>query len=118
AARTGAAVLSQVRSPEPARPVEPSDAVTRRMRAERADAGRWLRLSENIARYGRIALSDRYPCMVNDSALMDPAPIPRHDVATLHHSPNLHLFGAGREQRVYAVPPYTSEEPLSAQDLG
>jgi alpha-D-ribose 1-methylphosphonate 5-phosphate C-P lyase len=114
--RPGAVVVLQVPFPEPLRLVEPSDAVTRRMHAERDYARMWLYLYENIARYGRIALSYRYPCMVNDSVLMDPTPIPRHDVAKLHHSPHLHLFGAGREQRVYAVPPYTSVEPLDFED--
>jgi alpha-D-ribose 1-methylphosphonate 5-phosphate C-P lyase len=37
-------------------------------------------------------------------------------VAKLHQSPTLHLFGAGREQRVYALPPYTSVEPLDFED--
>jgi alpha-D-ribose 1-methylphosphonate 5-phosphate C-P lyase len=101
--RPGAVVVLRVPFPEPLRLVEPSDAVTRRMHAERD----YAHLHENIARYGRIALSRRYPCLVDGTVLMDPAPIPPQDVAKLHQSPALHLFGAGREQRVYAVPPYT-----------
>jgi alpha-D-ribose 1-methylphosphonate 5-phosphate C-P lyase len=114
--RPGAVVVLQVPFPEPLRLVEPSDAVTRRMHAERDYAKMWLYLYENIARYGRIALSYRYPCMVNGTVLMDPTPIPRHDVARLHQSPTLYLFGAGREQRVYALPPYTDVAPLDFED--
>jgi alpha-D-ribose 1-methylphosphonate 5-phosphate C-P lyase len=114
--RRDAVIVLQVPFPEPLRLVEPSDAVTRRMHAERDYSKMWLYLYEDIARYGRISLSYRYPCLVNWSVLMDPTPIPRHDVAKLHQSPRLHLFGAGREQRVYAVPPYTDVVPLDFED--
>jgi len=112
----GTIIVLQVPFPEPLRLVEPSDAVTRRMHAERDYAKMWLYLYEDIVRYGKISLSYRYPCVVNGDVLMDPTPIPRHDVAKLHQSPTLHLFGAGREQRVYALPPYTSVEPLDFED--
>lgn len=114
--RRDAIIVLQVPFPEPLRLVEPSDAVTRRMHAERDYSKMWLYLYEDIARYGRISLSYRYPCLVNWSVLTDPTPIPRHDVAKLHQSPRLHLFGAGREQRVYAVPPYTDVVPLDFED--
>ena len=119
--RDGAIVVLQVPFPEPLRLVEPSDAVTRRMHAERDYAKMWLYLYEDIVRYGEISLSYRYPCLVGDSVLgrvlMDPTPIPRHDVAKLHQSPTLHLFGAGREQRIYALPPYTDVVPIDFEDF-
>ena len=31
-------------------------------------------------------------------------------------SENLFLFGAGRERKIYAVPPYTKVEPLTMDD--
>ncbi len=34
----------------------------------------------------------------------------------LHRAPSLSLFGAGREKRVYAVPPWTTVEPLAFED--
>jgi alpha-D-ribose 1-methylphosphonate 5-phosphate C-P lyase len=114
--RPGAILVLQVPFPEPLRLVEPSDAVTRRMHAERDYSKMWLYLYEDIVRYGQISLSYRYPCMVNGTVLTDPTPIPRHDVARLHMSPTLHLFGAGREQRIYALPPYTSVVPLDFED--
>lgn len=115
--RPGAVLVLQVPFPDPLRLVEPSDAVTRRMHAERDYAKMWLYLYEDIVRYGEISLSYRYPCLVNDGVLMDPTPIPRHDVAKLHQSPILHLFGAGREQRIYALPPYTDVTPIDFEDF-
>jgi alpha-D-ribose 1-methylphosphonate 5-phosphate C-P lyase len=115
--RPGAVLVLQVPFPDPLRLVEPSDAVTRRMHAERDYAKMWLYLYEDVVRYGEISLSYRYPCLVNDGVLMDPTPIPRHDVATLHQSPTLHLFGAGREQRIYALPPYTDVVPIDFEDV-
>lgn len=112
----GAILVLQVPIPEPLRLVEPSDAATRRMHAERDYARIWLYLYEDIVRYGEISISYRYPCMVNGEVLTDPTPIPRHDVAKLHQSRNLLLFGAGREQRIYAIPPYTDVEPLAFED--
>jgi len=37
---------------------------------------------------------------------MTPSPIPKFDNPKLGQSAALQLFGAGREQRIYAVPPY------------
>jgi alpha-D-ribose 1-methylphosphonate 5-phosphate C-P lyase len=34
----------------------------------------------------------------------------------MHMNPALQLFGAGREKRIYAVPPYTSVESLGFDD--
>src|SRR4029453_9435338 len=59
----GMIIVLQVPSPEPLRLVEPSDAVTRRMHAERDYAKMWLYLYEDIVRYGKISLSYRYPCL-------------------------------------------------------
>jgi alpha-D-ribose 1-methylphosphonate 5-phosphate C-P lyase len=114
--RPGAILVLQVPFPDPLRLVEPSDTVTRRMHAERDYAKMWLYLYEDIARYGEISLSYRYPCLVNDGVLMDPTPIPRHDVARLHRSRTLYLFGAGREQRIYALPPWTDVTPIDFAD--
>jgi ABC-type glutathione transport system ATPase component len=45
--------------------------------------------------------------MVNDRYLMSPSPIPKFDNPKMHRMPALQLFGAGREKRIYAIPPYT-----------
>jgi alpha-D-ribose 1-methylphosphonate 5-phosphate C-P lyase len=35
----------------------------------------------------------------------------------MHMNPALQLFGAGREKRIYAVPPFTSVESLGFEDF-
>ena len=53
---------------------------------------------------------------MNDRYIMSPSPIPKYDISKLSDSPCLHLFGAGREKRIYAVPPWTKVEPLAFAD--
>jgi alpha-D-ribose 1-methylphosphonate 5-phosphate C-P lyase len=53
---------------------------------------------------------------VNGRYIMDPSPIPRWDVPKLHLADTLYLFGAGREKRIYAIPPHTRVEPLEFED--
>jgi alpha-D-ribose 1-methylphosphonate 5-phosphate C-P lyase len=48
---------------------------------------------------------------------MAPSPIPKWDIPNLDNSRALHLFGAGREKRLYAVPPYCRVEPLEFEDV-
>ena len=48
---------------------------------------------------------------------MATTPIPRWDIPKLHRSENLSLFGAGREKRIYAVPPHTDVTPLTFDDV-
>jgi alpha-D-ribose 1-methylphosphonate 5-phosphate C-P lyase len=55
--------------------------------------------------------------MVNRRHLMDPSPIPRWDVAKLNQAEALMLFCAGREKRIYAIPPHTDVQPLSFDDF-
>lgn len=109
-------LVLQVPYPEALREVEPSEQETRRMHAEGDYARMWLHLYEDIVRYGEISISYRYPVTVNGRYIMDPSPIPRWDVPKLHLSETLHLFGAGREKRIYAIPPYTRVEPLEFED--
>ena len=47
---------------------------------------------------------------------MDPSPIPKFDNPKLDDCPALQLFGAGREKRIYAVPPYTKVKSLDFED--
>jgi alpha-D-ribose 1-methylphosphonate 5-phosphate C-P lyase len=48
--------------------------------------------------------------------VMDPSPIPKFDNPKLSDSPAIQLFGAGREQRIYALPPYTQVVSLDFED--
>lgn len=114
--RADQTLIFQVPTPEPLERVEPRISVARRMHAERDYSKMWLFLYESVARHGEITVGARYPVIVNDSYLVDPSPIPRWDVPRLHGAPNLALFGAGREKRIYAIPPHTSVEPLQFED--
>ena len=109
-------LILQVPYPEALREVEPSELETRRMHAEADYSRMWLYLYEDIARYGEITISYRYPVTVAGRYITDPSPIPRWDVPKLHMADTLFLFGAGREKRIYAIPPYTDVRPLEFED--
>ncbi|HOI74924.1 MAG TPA: alpha-D-ribose 1-methylphosphonate 5-phosphate C-P-lyase PhnJ [Syntrophales bacterium] len=109
-------LVLQVPYPEALREVEPSEAVTRRMHAEADYSRMWLFLYEDIVKFDEITIGYRYPVTVNGHYVMDPSPIPRWDIPKLHMAETLFLFGAGREKRIYAVPPHTPVEPLEFED--
>jgi alpha-D-ribose 1-methylphosphonate 5-phosphate C-P lyase len=48
---------------------------------------------------------------------MAPSPIPRWDVPKLNMAQHLTILSAGREKRLYAVPPFTRVEPLVFDDV-
>ena len=48
--------------------------------------------------------------------VMDPSPTPKFDNPKMDQSPALQLFGAGRERRIYAIPPHTSVRSLDFED--
>ena len=75
-----------------------------------------VKLYEDITRFGHVAISYDYPVMVNGRYLMAPSPIPAFDNPKMHMMPALQLFGAGREKRIYAVPPYTEVQSLDFDD--
>ena len=47
---------------------------------------------------------------------MDPSPIPKFDNPKMNDCAALQLFGAGREKRIYAIPPYTQVVSLDFED--
>ncbi|HEV7264016.1 MAG TPA: alpha-D-ribose 1-methylphosphonate 5-phosphate C-P-lyase PhnJ [Falsiroseomonas sp.] len=109
-------LVYQVPTPEPLMRLEPRIAETRRMHAL-ADYGLMhVKLYEDITKHGHIATSYNYPVMVEGRYLMSPSPIPAFDNPKMDHMPALQLFGAGREKRIYAVPPYTSVRSLDFED--
>jgi len=108
-------LVYQVPIPEPLRFLEPRETETRRMHAL-ADYGLMhVKLYEDIARHGAIATSYAYPVEVEGRYVMDPSPIPKFDNPKLE-SPAIQLFGAGREQRLYALPPHTRVVSLDFED--
>jgi len=112
----GQIVVFQVPLPEPLRRLEPRESETRAMHANREYGLMRVALYEDIARLGRVAWSYNYPVIVNGRYLATPSPIPKFDNPRLHQSPALLLFGAGREERIHAIPPYTDVESLDFED--
>jgi alpha-D-ribose 1-methylphosphonate 5-phosphate C-P lyase len=112
----GQILVYQVPVPEPLQRLEPREAETRRMHALAEYGLMHVKLYEDIARFGRISTTYDYPVMVNGRYLMAPSPIPKFDNPKMHMNPALQLFGAGREKRIYAVPPWTRVESLAFED--
>jgi len=110
-------MVFQVPQPEPLRNVERYEYKTRQMHAESDYAKMWLTLYEAYVKWGDVMQGAGYPVMVNSRYIMSPSPIPRWDVPNLNNSECLYLFGAGREKRLYAVPPHTKVEPLEFEDV-
>ena len=109
-------MVLQVPTPEPLRTYEPRETVTRRLHAEAEYTGAYLELFEQIVRYGTTTTGADHPVMVNGRYVMAPSPIPRYDNGRLDNADNLFLFGAGREKKIYAVPPHTKVESLAFDD--
>jgi alpha-D-ribose 1-methylphosphonate 5-phosphate C-P lyase len=112
----GQILVYQVPIPEPLRFLEPRETETRKMHELQEYGLMHVKLYEDIARHGSIATAYAYPVKVEGRYVMDPSPIPKFDNPKLNNSPALQLFGAGREQRIYAVPPYTSVVSLDFDD--
>lgn len=112
---SGQILVYQVPIPEPLRFLEPSEVETRKMHSLEEYGLMHVKLYEDISQHGAIATSYAYPVMVEGRYVMDPSPIPKFDNPKLH-SPAIQLFGAGREQRIYAVPPFTKVVSLDFED--
>lgn len=112
----GQILVYQVPIPEPLRFLEPRESETRKMHALEEYGLMHVKLYEDIARHGHIATSYAYPVKVEGRYVMDPSPIPKFDNPKLGNMPAIQLFGAGREQRIYALPPYTQVVSLDFED--
>lgn len=110
-------LVLQVPVPEPLRGVERDMRELARMHAEADYSRMWVSLYEDKVRNGVITQTTGYPCLVNERYVVATTPIPRWDIPRLHDAPFLTLFGAGREKRIYAIPPYTLVEPLTFEDV-
>ncbi|MEI7084557.1 alpha-D-ribose 1-methylphosphonate 5-phosphate C-P-lyase PhnJ [Pectobacterium versatile] len=109
-------LIYQVPIPDPLRFIELREVETRKMHALEEYGVMQVKLYEDIARYGHIATTYAYPVKVNDRYVMDPSPIPKFDNPKMHRMPALQLFGAGREKRIYALPPYCDVKSLDFDD--
>ncbi|MGE4056377.1 MAG: alpha-D-ribose 1-methylphosphonate 5-phosphate C-P-lyase PhnJ, partial [Vicinamibacterales bacterium] len=109
-------IVFQVPIPEPLRFLEPRETETRAMHALEEYGVMHVKLYEDIARHGCIATTYAYPVKVAGRYVMDPSPTPKFDNPKMHRSAALQLFGAGREKRIYAVPPHTDVVSLDFED--
>ncbi len=110
-------LILQVPYPDALVIVEPSEQRRKTMHGESNYARLLTRLYEDIVHFDEITISHRYPTRIAQHYVIDPSPIPRYDLAKLHQSKALVLLGAGREKKIYAVPPYTDAAPLVFTDI-
>ncbi len=116
ALREGQILVYQVPIPEPLRFLEPRESETRKMHELEEYGLMHVKLYEDISRHGHIATAYSYPVKVEGRYVMDPSPIPKFDNPKLGDCAAIQLFGAGREQRIYALPPYTQAQSLDFDD--
>ncbi|WP_027416787.1 alpha-D-ribose 1-methylphosphonate 5-phosphate C-P-lyase PhnJ [Aneurinibacillus terranovensis] len=114
--KKGQVLVLQVPLPEPLRAYEPKEHETKKLHAEKEYSGAWLMLFEQIMKYGNMSTGADHPVLVHDRYVMAPSPIPRFDNPKMNSSKSLILLGAGREKKVYAIPPYTRVVSLAFDD--
>ena len=112
----GQVLVYQVPQPEPLYKLEPRRAETLKLHAALEYGLLNVKLYEDLAQWGRVETSYDYPVRVDGRTIMSPSPIPAFDNPKMHRMPALQLFGAGREKRLYAIPPYTDVESLDFED--
>ncbi|MBP6675523.1 MAG: alpha-D-ribose 1-methylphosphonate 5-phosphate C-P-lyase PhnJ [Vitreoscilla sp.] len=112
----GQVLVYQVPQPEPLYRLEARRAETLALHAAEEYGLMNVKLYEDIAHWGRVETAYDYPVRVNGRYVMSPSPIPAFDNPKMHRMPALQLFGAGREKRLYAVPPYTDVVSLDFED--
>ncbi|MEZ5741465.1 MAG: alpha-D-ribose 1-methylphosphonate 5-phosphate C-P-lyase PhnJ [Burkholderiaceae bacterium] len=109
-------LVYQVPQPDPLYRLEPRRGEMLKLHGYREYGLMGVKLYEDIARRGHIETAYDYPVLVNGRYVMAPSPIPKFDNPKMHQMPALQLFGAGREKRLYAIPPYTDVRSLDFDD--
>jgi alpha-D-ribose 1-methylphosphonate 5-phosphate C-P lyase len=109
-------LVYQVPQPEPLYKLEARRSETLKLHACEEYGLVNVKLYEDLAHWGRVETTYDYPVLVNGRYVMSPSPIPSFDNPKMHRMPALQLFGAGREKRIYAVPPYTEVKSLDFED--
>ncbi|MFF0457828.1 alpha-D-ribose 1-methylphosphonate 5-phosphate C-P-lyase PhnJ [Nocardia africana] len=117
ALRTQQILILQVPEPDPLSTVESDPARRAAMHAEIDYNDIWLGLYEDHVTRGALSKAVGHPCQVAGHYVIAPSPIPLWDIPKLDNARCLMLFGAGREGRVYAIPPHTPVSPLTFDDL-
>lgn len=113
----GQVLVLQVPDPEPLRSVEYNISKARIMHADKDYGLMYLKLYEQMVVFGRFVTGASYPVLVHERYIMSSSPIPRWDSPKFHQAAHLTLLSAGREKRLYAVPPYTNVYPLEFDDV-
>ncbi len=114
--KEGQILVLQVPTPEPLRMVEKSEFKTKRLHADKEYSGAWLMLFEQIIKYRKMTTGADHSVLVNNRYVTAPSPIPKFDNPKLNNSEALILLGAGREKKIYAIPPYTKVKSLDFED--
>lgn len=114
--KEGQILVYQVPMPEPLRFLEPRETEVRAMHAYEEYGLQYVSLYEDVTYSGKISSAAGYPVKTNFRYVMTPSPIPSFDNPKLHNNPAIQLFGAGREKRIYAVPPFTHVKSLDFED--
>lgn len=115
--RSDQVLVLQVPYPDALVVVEANEKKRKVMHGEADYASLWVKLYEDLVQFKEITISHRYPTRIYSHYVIDPSPIPRFDLPKLHQAEFLSIFGAGREKKIYAVPPFTDAEPLSFEDV-
>jgi alpha-D-ribose 1-methylphosphonate 5-phosphate C-P lyase len=110
-------LVLQVPYPDPLQGVESREAKRVLRHGEANYARLYVKLYEDIVNHDEITLAWGYPAQVHTHYVIDPSPIPRWDLPKLHRCRWLSLFGAGREKKIYAIPPHTDVIPLEFEDV-
>ncbi|MEO0871540.1 MAG: alpha-D-ribose 1-methylphosphonate 5-phosphate C-P-lyase PhnJ [Pseudomonadota bacterium] len=114
--KEGQIIVYQVPQPEVLRFMEPRETETRALHAYEEYGLQYVALYEDVTRNGWISSMAGYPVKVNDRYIMTPSPIPSYDNPKLDNNPAIQLYGAGREKRIQAIPPYTKVKSLDFED--
>ncbi|MES2889086.1 MAG: alpha-D-ribose 1-methylphosphonate 5-phosphate C-P-lyase PhnJ [Pseudomonadota bacterium] len=109
-------LVYQVPQPEPLYKLEARRAETLKLHAAEEYSLMDVKLYEDIVHWGCVETTYDHPVRVDGRYVMSPSPIPGFDNPKMHRMPALQLFGAGREKRLYAVPPYTDVVSLDFED--
>ncbi len=109
-------LVLQVPMPEPLRSYERHERKTKEMHGHEDYSVAWINIFEQIVKFNKASMHADYPVIVNNRYLMAPSPIPRFDNPKLDNNNALILLGAGREKKIYAIPPFTNVKSIDFDD--
>ncbi|MGH2961222.1 MAG: alpha-D-ribose 1-methylphosphonate 5-phosphate C-P-lyase PhnJ [Solirubrobacterales bacterium] len=109
-------LILQLPHPEPLRRVVHDPRRAARLHEIGDYTAAWLDLYDDEACHGAPRSGADHPILVAGRALASPSPVPRHDVMRLSDRPHPILLGAGRLERIVAIPPHTEVRPLAFDD--